>query len=210
MNSIKLALSLLYLPNNTDIFFSDEEIKLDLQQQRIERAVGEELKATPTVITKTGIFDNIDKLYGSSSGGTTPATSTATEPSPPGGDLGGGDLGGAPPPPAPEGGTETPPAEGAVTPESRMDNLNILVESNLIEGTQFLDLGQGQDSLGEMSSIQEPIYCFLCRNFNSFRILYNRCYFNKIKFFKIWKLEIESFCVSCFVNNFCQCSFHPF
>jgi DNA replicative helicase MCM subunit Mcm2 (Cdc46/Mcm family) len=40
-------------------------------------------------------------------------------------------------------------------------------------------------SLGEMSSIQEPIYCFLCRNFNSFRILYNRCYFNKIKFFKI-------------------------
>ena len=131
--------------------WSDEEIRLDLQQQRIERAVGEELKATPTVITKTGIFDNIDKLYGSSSGGTTPTTSTATEPAPPGGDLGGGDLGGAPPPPAPEGGTETPPAEGAVTPESRMDNLNILVESNLIEGTQFLDLGHGQDSLGEMS-----------------------------------------------------------
>ena len=129
--------------------WSDEEIRLDLQQQRIERAVGEELKATPTVISKTGIFDNIDKLYGSSSGGT--ASSTSTEPAPPGGDLGGGDLGGAPPPPAPEGGTESPPTEGAVTPESRMDNLNMLVESNLIEGTQFLDLGQGQDSLGEMS-----------------------------------------------------------
>ena len=129
--------------------WSDEEIRLDLQQQRIERAVGEELKATPTVISKTGIFDNIDKLYGSSSGGT--ASSTSTEPSPPGGDLGGGDLGGGAPPPAPEGGTEAPPTEGAVTPESRMDNLNMLVESNLIEGTQFLDLGQGQDSLGEMS-----------------------------------------------------------
>jgi hypothetical protein len=128
--------------------WSDEEIRLDLQQQRIERAVGEELKATPTVISKTGIFDNIDKLYGSSSGGT--ASSTSTEPAPPGGDLGGGDLGGGAPPP-PEGGTEAPPAEGAVTPESRMDNLNMLVESNLIEGTQFLDLGQGQDSLGEMS-----------------------------------------------------------
>jgi hypothetical protein len=50
--------------------FSDEEIRLDLQQQRIERAVGEELKATPTVISKTGIFDNIDKLYGSTTGGT--------------------------------------------------------------------------------------------------------------------------------------------
>ena len=105
--------------------WSDEEIRLDLQQQRIERAVGEELKATPTVISKTGIFDNIDKLYGSSSGGT--ASSTSTEPSPPGGYLGGGDLGGGAPPPAPEGGTD------------------------LIEGTQFLDLGQGQDSLGEMS-----------------------------------------------------------
>ena len=128
--------------------WSDEEIRLDLQQQRIERAVGEELKATPTVITKTGIFDNIDKLYGTSTGGTAPATSSATEP-PPSGDMGGGDLGAAPPPP--EGGTEAPPAEAAVTPESRMDSLNILVENNLIEGTLFLELGQGQDSLGEIS-----------------------------------------------------------
>ena len=133
--------------------WSDEEIRLDLQQQRIERAVGEELKATPTVITKTGIFDNIDKLYGSSSGGT--ATSTATPPPAPGGDLGGGDLGAemAPPPAdagAPPADAGAPP-EAAVTPESRMDNLNILVENNLIEGRQFLDLGQGQDSLGEIS-----------------------------------------------------------
>jgi hypothetical protein len=50
--------------------WSDEEVRLDLQQQRIERAVGEELKATPTVITKTGLFDNIDKLYGNASGAT--------------------------------------------------------------------------------------------------------------------------------------------
>jgi hypothetical protein len=136
--------------------WSDEEIRLDLQQQRIERAVGEELKATPTVITKTGIFDNIDKLYGSTSGGTAPASSTATPPPAPGGDLGGGDLGGGDlgaPPPAPAGEeTVPPPAEGGeVTPESRMDNLNILVENNLIEGKLFLDLGQGQDSLGEIS-----------------------------------------------------------
>ena len=42
--------------------FSDEEIKLDLQQQRIEKAVGAELEKTPEPITKTGIFANIDKL----------------------------------------------------------------------------------------------------------------------------------------------------
>ena len=46
--------------------FSDEEIKLDLQQQRMEKAIGEELNNTASVIKKTGIFNNIDKLYGES------------------------------------------------------------------------------------------------------------------------------------------------
>ncbi len=62
--------------------WSDEEIRLDLQQQRIERAVGEELKATPTVITKTGLFDNIDKLYGSQTGATSTAGAATRWPSP--------------------------------------------------------------------------------------------------------------------------------
>jgi hypothetical protein len=136
--------------------WSDEEIRLDLQQQRIERAVGEELKATPTVITKTGLFDNIDKLYGNNSGGT--ATATAT--------TGGGEEGGATgmeafssPPPAggeaplpPEGGeVPPPPAGGEVTPESKIANMNILLESNFGENSRFLNLSQGQDSLGEIS-----------------------------------------------------------
>jgi hypothetical protein len=54
-------------------------------------------------------------------------------------------------PPPPEGGEVPPPPAGEVTPESRMNNLNILVENNLIEGKLFLDLGQGQESLGEIS-----------------------------------------------------------
>jgi len=137
--------------------WSDEEIRLDLQQQRIERAVGEELKATATVITKTGIFDNIDKLYGSATGATPPAGAATT----PGG---GEELGGAAPPPPPEigggaelppppaGGEEAPPAGGEPTiPESKMDNLNILVENNLIDGNKFIDLGMAQESLGEIS-----------------------------------------------------------
>ena len=143
--------------------FSDEEIRLDLQQQRIERAVGEELKATPTVITKTGIFDNIDKLYGNTSGATPSAGAQTT---PDGGEeLGGGlgafsspppsggeEAGGIPPPPAETGGGEVPPAEGGVTPESiRPEKMNLLLENNLIEGAKFLDLGQAQESLGEIS-----------------------------------------------------------
>jgi len=135
--------------------WSDEEVRLDLQQQRVERAVGEELKATPTVITKTGLFDNIDKLYGSATGAT-PAAGAATTP-------GGTEELGAPPsfsspsepPPA-----EAPPAEGEVpppsgepelAPESKKKDMNILIESNLIEGSRMIDLGQAQDSLGEIS-----------------------------------------------------------
>jgi hypothetical protein len=44
--------------------WSADEIRLDLEQQRIERAAGAELEATSEVITKTGLFDKIDKLYG--------------------------------------------------------------------------------------------------------------------------------------------------
>jgi hypothetical protein len=136
--------------------WSDEEIRLDLQQQRIERAVGEELKATPTVITKTGLFDNIDKLYGSSTGGTASATATTA------GDdtgavpsFGGGGFETA----EPTGGEEAPPpaeapptgGESEVTPESKKERMNILLESGFAEKSRFFNLDQGQDSLGEIS-----------------------------------------------------------
>ena len=136
--------------------WSDEEVRLDLQQQRVERAVGEELKATPTVITKTGLFDNIDKLYGNSSGGTATAASTETsEPAPSfggGGEFETADLGGGEElPPAGEETVAPAAGEAEITPESRMSNLNMLVENNLIEGAQMINLGHGQDSLGEIS-----------------------------------------------------------
>ena len=40
-------------------------------------------------------------------------------------------------------------------------------------------------SIGEIGNIQEPIYCYNCKNFNSFEIIYYRCFFNKIRFLKI-------------------------
>jgi len=137
--------------------WSDEEVKLDLQQQRIERAVGEELKATATVITKTGFFDNIDKLYGTTTGTTqTQGAETETE-SPLPSFGGGGSTPELPEPAAEPAGGETPPpaetggAEAAVTPESKMKDFNILVENNMIEGDEFLDLGKARESLGEIS-----------------------------------------------------------
>ena len=125
--------------------WSDEEIKLDLQQQRLERAVGEELKATPTVISKTGIFDNIDKLYGESSGSTGNASTTGAEGAPSeGGFESAPPAGDVAPPPA-----EPPAAE--ITPESKKANMNILLEQNFDKHSRFLNLSQGQDSLGEIS-----------------------------------------------------------
>lgn len=40
-------------------------------------------------------------------------------------------------------------------------------------------------SMGDLGTILEPVYCFLCKNFNSFIIWFDRCYYNKIKFLKI-------------------------
>jgi hypothetical protein len=140
--------------------FSDEEIRLDLQQQRIERAVGEELKQTPLIIKKTGLFDNIDKLYGTVSGGTT--TAGAPPPPPPmGDDMGGMDMGGmdmgAPPPPMGDdmGGMDMgapPPAESGLAPESRDRNLNILLEHSKFNGTNHIPLSKGQKSLGDLEN----------------------------------------------------------
>jgi hypothetical protein len=149
--------------------FSDEEIKLDLKQQRVEKAVGTELTNTPTVITHTGVFDNIDKLYGTKTGTTQNAEVSPPE-SPDGGgsfsmpdlgggpelggeDLGGGhelggeDLGGGP-----ELGGEDLGGE-EITPESIRDryDLKILLEkSNMYSEDSYIDLTKGSNSLGKI------------------------------------------------------------
>jgi hypothetical protein len=125
--------------------FSDEEIKLDVQQQRLERAVAAELANTATIITHTGLFDKVDDLYKTKSGTTQTAGAApageegAGGPPPPGGGL--------PPPPPPPGGG----AEGPTLPEQeRKNNLNILLENDSFFGDQFLDLSKGSNSLGDM------------------------------------------------------------
>jgi len=135
--------------------FSDEEIKLDIQQQRIEKAVAAELEKTAEVITKTGIFANIDKLYGNKpgEGGSATPEGEVTEPADTGfGDLG-GDLGGGGTPPAPE--TPEPGGEAApapeLAPESRkMDDLNLILEDDMINGIDSIDLSKGKKSLNEI------------------------------------------------------------
>ena len=71
---------------------SEEEIRNDLEQQRMEKAASAEMEQTSTVIKKTGIFDRVDTLYGDPMGDEGGSESDAA-----GGDMGGdtgGDLGG--------------------------------------------------------------------------------------------------------------------
>jgi hypothetical protein len=121
--------------------FSDEDIKLDVQQMRLERAVAAELTNTPTVITHTGMFDVVDKLYKVKSGSTQTAGAVPDE-------------GGAPPPmgggmePPMGGGEESPPPPGPE--DKKRDNMKILLESDELTGDSYIDLDKARNSLGSM------------------------------------------------------------
>ena len=66
---------------------SEEDIRNDLEQQRLEKAAAAEMEQTANVIKKTGMFDRVDKLYGDFS------TLTGGAPAE-GGEEAGGDMGG--------------------------------------------------------------------------------------------------------------------
>jgi hypothetical protein len=68
---------------------SEEEIRLDLEQQRLEKAAAE-MEQTANIIKKTGIFDRVDSLYGEFGGPDEAAEGEGAE----GGDTGGDDFGG--------------------------------------------------------------------------------------------------------------------
>ena len=113
---------------------SDEEIRNDLEQQRLEKAAAAELEQTASIIKKTGIFDRVDKLYGDFSvlTGGAPAEGGEEGGEDLGGDMGGfgdetggGDLGGF----GAETGGETTP-EPAPTEESIKNKENLLLEQN--------------------------------------------------------------------------------
>jgi hypothetical protein len=87
---------------------SDSEVVLDLQQQRIERAIGFELTNTQNVIKRTRVFDEVDSKYGIPEEERKKAEQTGAAPA--GGDMG-GMMGGGAPPPAEAGGGEPPLSE---------------------------------------------------------------------------------------------------
>ena len=93
---------------------SDNDIVLDLQQQRLERALGAELMVTNTIIKRSGVFDEVDKKYGIPEEERTKLESSGGEAAAPeGGDMGlGGDMSAPPDMSAPMEGGTAPLSEG--------------------------------------------------------------------------------------------------
>lgn len=97
---------------------SDVEIANDLKMQRMERAISQELQDSPLVITKTGMFDDVDDKYGS---GEAPVGGLE------GGEEGEGvaepnepPIGGEGDPNAPQSPSELPPVESKKTSKPKL------------------------------------------------------------------------------------------
>lgn len=116
---------------------SDEDIRNDLEQQRLEKAAAAEMEQTANIIKKTGLFDRVDKLYGdfdtlvsggiSSEGGTEDGADAGGDM---GGDMGGFDSGVESAADSLAGG-EAAAAETSTAVESTKDKKeNLLMEEN--------------------------------------------------------------------------------
>jgi hypothetical protein len=110
--------------------WSDEEIKKDFLEQRLEKAAASEIENTSAVIKHTGMFDEVDGIYGDINAAIAGDSAGEGGEDTGGGGFGGGGGGsiggglgsdlGAPEAgePAPEGGEEATPDGGEATPEA--------------------------------------------------------------------------------------------
>lgn len=137
---------------------SDEEVKLDLQQQRFERAIAAELEQTPEVIKKTGIFTNIDNLYGepkSDVESTDGEDGMGTDDG--GADFGGGDtdFGGTDTDFGDSGIEDTSADDFAATgelAESEAEDLRLIIEKKDFGTPKTFDLSRGQKEIKNMEN----------------------------------------------------------
>jgi len=125
---------------------SDNDVILDLQQQRIERAMGAELMVTNTIIKRSGVFDEVDKKYGIPEEEREKLEAGAAAA---GGDMAGGmggdmGMGGAP-------AESAPPAEPAPLSESRKNKiLGMLGEGDEI--ADLFDVNKAQRNIYEIEN----------------------------------------------------------
>ena len=122
---------------------SDSEVILDLQQQRLERAMGFELQNTQNIIKRSGVFDDVDAKYGipeeerkamedsGQMGGEAPA-----------GDMGGGSA--TPPPP--------PASGGEPLSESRKTKILSMLGEEKLSFDDLFDMNKAQQNIYEIEN----------------------------------------------------------
>ena len=130
--------------------FSDSEVMLDLQQQRLERALGFELTNTQNVIKRSGVFDEVDAKYGIPEEEREKAMEAA--PSDGGGDMGGGmDMGGGAPPPA-GGGGEDPLSESTLQRKSKKSKILSMLGEEKEDFNILFDMERAQQNIYEIET----------------------------------------------------------
>jgi hypothetical protein len=124
---------------------SDSEVLLDLQQQRLERAMGFELTNTQNVIKRSGVFDDVDSKYGISEEERTKLEASGVAGEAP---AGGMDMGGAPASP-PAGGEGDAPLSESVSKKSKI--LGMLGEEKEDFNVLF-DMERAQQNIYEIEN----------------------------------------------------------
>jgi hypothetical protein len=134
--------------------FSDSEVMLDLQQQRLERALGFELTNTQNVIKRSGVFDGVDAKYGIPEEEREKAMEAAGAEGGDMGGMGGGmDMGGAAPPPAgaPEGG-EGPLSESTLARKSKKSKILGMLGEEKEDFNILFDMEKAQKNIYEIET----------------------------------------------------------
>lgn len=123
---------------------SDSEVVLDLQQQRLERAMGAELVDTASIIKRSGVFDEVDKKYGIPEEERQKIEVQGTQ-------QPGGMEGGLPPAPAgPEPGMESSMGMGPLGESKKDKILSMLGENNKME--DLFDFNKAQANIYEIEN----------------------------------------------------------
>jgi intein/homing endonuclease len=121
---------------------SDNEVLLDLQQQRLERAMGIELQNTQNIIKRSGVFDDVDSKYGISKEERDKLEKSQSADA--NNEMGGTDMGGSPSPPST--GASEPLAEST----KKRNLLNMLGDGDDL--SELFDINKAQKNIYEIEN----------------------------------------------------------
>jgi len=132
--------------------FSDNDVILDLQQQRLERAIGFELTNTQNIIKRSGVFDDVDAKYGIPEEEREKLeASGALGGEAPGGGMGA--MGGAAAPPPAAGGGAEPLSESYSKPnKTKKSKILSLLGDESSEFKDLFDMEKAQQNIYEIET----------------------------------------------------------